>query len=490
MVLPSPLSLIQKPIQFGTDGWRGIIAADFTFERVAQVAPIAAEILAQVYGDETGANRPIIVGYDQRFMAEAFAQATAETIQSAGFDVLLAQGYAPTPAFSWAVKGRNALGAIVLTASHNPAYYLGLKIKGAFGGSVPPGVTRQIETQLAPSSPAPDNRTPGQLTLFDPWPDYCQALQAQVDIPAIQQALHRGKLTLFADVMHGAAAGGLSRLLAAPLQELHGDRDPLFRGCAPEPLCSNIPDLLAAIPTYQRNHPETLTLGLVFDGDGDRLAAVDSQGNFLSSQVLIPILIEHLAARRGQQGEVVKTISGSDLIPKVAALYNLPVYETAIGYKYIADRMLTAPVLLGGEESGGIGYGHHIPERDALLSALYVLEAVVQSGTDPWDLYHQLQLKTDQVSMYDRIDLPLASMAARSQLIERLETSPPTTIADQGVVDCLAIDGYKFRLTDGGWLLIRFSGTEPVLRLYCEAATVEQVQATLQWAKGWASGES
>jgi len=426
MVLPSPLSLIQKPIQFGTDGWRGIIAADFTFERVAQVAPIAAEILAQVYGDETGANRPIIVGYDQRFMAEAFAQATAETIQSAGFDVLLAQGYAPTPAFSWAVKGRNALGAIVLTASHNPAYYLGLKIKGAFGGSVPPGVTRQIETQLAPSSPAPDNRTPGQLTLFDPWPDYCQALQAQVDIPAIQQALHRGKLTLFADVMHGAAAGGLSRLLAAPLQELHGDRDPLFRGCAPEPLCSNIPDLLAAIPTYQRNHPETLTLGLVFDGDGDRLAAVDSQGNFLSSQVLIPILIEHLAVRRGQQGEVVKTISGSDLIPKVAALYNLPVY----------------------------------------------------------------QLKTDQVSMYDRIDLPLASMAARSQLIERLETSPPTTIADQGVVDCLAIDGYKFRLTDGGWLLIRFSGTEPVLRLYCEAATVEQVQATLQWAKGWASGES
>jgi phosphomannomutase len=302
----------------------------------------------------------------------------------------------------------------------------------------------------------------------------------------IQRAIAQEKLTVFADVMHGAAAGGLATLLGVPVQEINSDRDPLFGGGAPEPLPRYLSYLFRLIRTHRRTDRAGLAVGLVFDGDSDRIAAVDGQGNFLSSQVLIPILIEHLAVRRGFGGEVVKTVSGSDLIPRVAALHQLPVFETPIGYKYIADRMLETQVLLGGEESGGIGYGTHIPERDALLSALYLLEAIAMSGMDLSDLYRQLQEQTNSTFAYDRIDLPLASMNLRSRLLEQLQNQPLTEIAGQPVVDCLTIDGYKFRLADHSWLMIRFSGTEPLLRLYCEAATLQQVHHTLAWAKQWA----
>jgi phosphomannomutase len=470
-------------IKFGTDGWRGVIAADFTMERLTYVAPRAAHVLAKVYGG-SGSSNTVIVGYDRRFMSEDFARATADALLAAGFDVLLSESYAPTPAFSWAAKQQNALGALVITASHNPAKYSGLKIKGAFGGSVPPEVTHQVEAMLA--EPLPIAAQPGNLQMFNPWTSYCDGLRTKVDIAAIRSAVETGKLTVFVDVMHGAAATGLARLLEAPVQEINSDRDPLFEGGAPEPLPKYLGKLFDQIRAHAQTKPAGLTVGLVFDGDSDRIAAVDEQGNYLSSQILIPILLEHLVAHRGYKGEFIKTISGSDLMPKVAALYGLPVFETPIGYKYIADRMLETQVVLGGEESGGIGYGHHIPERDALLSALYVLEAIVQSGKDLSELYHNLQVQTNFFSMYDRIDLPLASMEVRARLLAQLQTNPPTEIAGQAVVDVINPDGYKFRLADGSWLLIRFSGTEPVLRLYCEAADLDRVQATLNWAKDWA----
>ena len=480
----SPASLAAKPIAFGTDGWRGVIAADFTFERVIQVAPLAAQALAQSYGSQS---RTVIVGYDRRFLSEEFAQAAAEAVSAAGFEVMLSEGYAPTPAFSWAAKQQGALGAIVITASHNPGIYSGLKVKGGFGGSVPPEVTQKIEAMLQSGERV--TGTAGQIQTFDPWQSYCDVLRTKVDIAAIQNAIRNGKLKVFVDVMHGAAATGLARLLGedlgAGLVELSSDRDPLFEGGAPEPLPRYLGKLFAAIQAEPANGQ--LVTGLVFDGDSDRVAAADGAGNFLSSQVLIPILIEHLAVNRGYSGEVIKTISGSNLIPKVAALYDLPVYQTPIGYKYIADRMLEAQVLLGGEESGGIGYGHHIPERDALLSALYVLEAVVTSGKDLSQLYADLQTKADYHSTYDRIDLPLASMEVRGRLLQQLQTQPPTEIAGQAVTDCLSIDGYKFQLADQSWLLIRFSGTEPVLRLYSEALSAERVQQNLLWAKDWAT---
>ncbi|MGA9380282.1 MAG: phosphoglucomutase/phosphomannomutase family protein [Phormidium sp.] len=473
-----------NPIKFGTDGWRGVIAADFTFERVALVAPIAAQVLAKEYGNSTN-SRMVIVGHDRRFMAETFARTAAEAIRAVGFDVLLTETFAPTPAFSWAAKKLNALGAIVITASHNPGSYLGLKVKGAFGGSVSPEVTKQIEALLDEKlSPAVQ---PGKLEMFNPWPSYCEGLRVKVDIEQINNAIKAGKLTVFADVMHGAAATGIEQILGIPVKEINSDRDPLFEGGAPEPLPKYLGKLFQVMKEHRANNPDGLSVGLVFDGDSDRVAAVNGQGEFLSSQVLIPILIEHLATKRGMTGEVVKTVSGSDLIPKVAALYQLPIFETAVGYKYIADRMLESPVLLGGEESGGIGYGTHIPERDALLSALYVLEAVVESGKDLSELYSNLQEKTNFSSAYDRIDLPLASMEVRSRLLQQLQNQPVTEIAGQSVVDCNTIDGYKFRLADGSWLMIRFSGTEPVLRLYCEAANLDEVHKRLNWANDWAN---
>ncbi|HEY9908361.1 MAG TPA: phosphoglucomutase/phosphomannomutase family protein [Thermosynechococcaceae cyanobacterium] len=475
---------VTPEIKFGTDGWRGIIAADFTFDRLRRVAPLAAQVLAQTYGGN--GSRTVIVGYDRRFLSEEFAQATAEAVRDAGFDVLLSESFAPTPAFSWAAKQENALGALVITASHNPAAYSGFKVKGAFGGSVPPEITQQIEALLK-QAPTPVEAKPGTIASFNAWTSYCAALKTKVDIGAIRQAIEAGKLTVYADVMHGAAATGLAQLLEAPVQEVNSDRDPLFGGGAPEPLPRYLSELFRQINAHRHEKRPGIVVGLVFDGDSDRIAAVDNQGNFLSSQILIPILLDHLVANRGFEGELVKTISGSDLMPKVAALHGRSVFETPVGYKYIADRMLEAQVALGGEESGGIGYGNHIPERDALLSALYVLEAIVASGSDLSDLYRKLQERTNFFSSYDRIDLPLASMDVRAKLLEQLKNQPLTEIAGQPVIDTNAIDGYKFRLADQSWLLIRFSGTEPVLRLYCEAATLQQVHKTLEWANAWAN---
>ena len=473
---------VGNKIKFGTDGWRGIIADDFTFERLVLVAPIAAKVLDQTYGATAG-NKTVIVGYDRRFMSEVFARRTAEAVTEAGFNVLLSETFAPTPAFSLAAYQRKALGALVITASHNPGAYSGLKVKGAFGGSVPPEITKQIEALLV-NPPQHTSSKAGKLETFDPWSSYCETLRAKVDIDLIRSSITQGKLTVFVDVMHGAAAGGLEQLLQVPVREINSNRDPLFGGGAPEPLPRYLDKLFNQIRTHSKEEA-SLAVGLVFDGDSDRIAAVDGQGNFQSSQVLIPILIEHLV-KRGYKGELVKTVSGSDLMPRVAALHQLPVFETPVGYKYIADRMLETEVLLGGEESGGIGYGTHIPERDALLSALYVLEAIASTNLDLSELYQRLQTQTNFFSAYDRIDLPLASMEVRSRLLEQLQNQPLKEIAGKAVIDCQTIDGYKFRLADQSWLMIRFSGTEPVLRLYCEAPTIEQVHQTLAWAKDWA----
>ncbi|AFZ44847.1 phosphoglucomutase/phosphomannomutase alpha/beta/alpha domain I [Halothece sp. PCC 7418] len=473
------------PIQFGTDGWRGVIAADFTFARVCHLAPIAAQVLSESYS-HLAENRLVIVGYDRRFLAEQFAQAAAEAVQAAGFDVYLANTYAPTPALSWAVKANSALGALVLTASHNPAEYLGLKVKGAFGGSVTRELTAKIESRLL-SSETPSTETQGELERFNPWDSYAQVLASKVDLDRIQDAIKQGKLGIFADVMHGAAAGGLSRFLGEGVIEINGDRDPLFGGNPPEPLPAYIPDLFRAINQAKQRNQYPLRVGLVFDGDSDRVAAVDGEGNFLSSQVLIPILIQHLVQHHGFSGEVVKTVSGSDLIPLIAQQYQQPLYETPIGYKYIAERMLETPVLVGGEESGGIGYGTHIPERDALLSALYAIEAVVVAEKDLGRLYQDLQAQVRFSSAYDRIDLPLANEEAKQRVQTMLDADPPNQIAERTVTSCQTVDGYKFRLEDNSWLLVRFSGTEPLLRLYCEATDQPSVRTILNWAKQWAS---
>ncbi|APB34064.1 Phosphoglucomutase/phosphomannomutase, C-terminal domain family [Gloeomargarita lithophora Alchichica-D10] len=464
-------------IRFGTDGWRGVIAQEFTFARVAQAAVAAAQVLAQNYGE---AAAPILVGYDRRFLSQEFAETVAQAVAQAGFSVLLADQPASTPAFSYGVRHLQAMGALVITASHNPPVYNGLKVKGAFGGSVSPEITQQIEAQLEQAMP---QRLGGRIQSFDPWPDYVSALQKQVDVAQIQAGLANWRV--WVDVMHGAAAGGLTRILGNCVQELRTQRDVLFGGHPPEPLPAYLQVLQTTLQGHRGNQ-----VGLVFDGDGDRIAAMDGQGNFLSPQVLIPILIQHLAQHRGLSGTVVKTISGSELIAKTAASYNLPVVETPIGFKYIAQEMLAGKVLLGGEESGGIGYGHYLPERDALLSALYLLEAVAVTQKPLEVQYQELQAKTNFVSTYNRIDVHLPGAGAREALLHQLAEQPPTVIAETPVVKTWGGDGYKCYLSDQSWLLIRFSGTEPLLRLYCESLTPERGQAILAWARHWAESSA
>jgi phosphomannomutase len=474
---------LAKPIRFGTDGWRGIIADEFTGDRLDRVVPIAAQVLAETFPQS---QRTVVVGYDRRFLSPEFAQRTAQTLAAHGFDVLLATTDAPTPALSWAAFAQQMMGALVITASHNPAVYSGLKIKGTFGGSVALPVTQAVERRVNGGEVLPPGA--GTITTFDPWESYGAALRQKVDLVAIGALLATGRLQVFVDAMHGVTAGGLTRILGSPqgIAELRTERDPLFGGHPPEPLPQYLTQLTAALRSHQEQHPDCLCVGFIFDGDGDRIAAMDGAGTFLSSQILIPILIEHLTVGRGWTGEVIKTISGSELMGRVAAHHGLPVYETPVGYKYIAERMLSGvPVLLGGEESGGIGYRDHIPERDALLSALYLLEAIARTGQDLSQQYRYLQQRSQFCHAYDRTDVHLGDLAARDRLLELLEHQPPEELAGRAIVDHTAPDGYKLRLEGDAWLLVRFSGTEPLLRLYCEAPTPAAVREILGAIAQW-----
>ncbi len=464
-------------IQFGTDGWRGIIADQFTFSNLRRVASKAAQVLYELAEREC---YEIVVGYDRRFLSAEFAGAIAEVLADLGFAVLLADGFAPTPALSWSAYARGTLGALVVTASHNPPQYSGLKIKGSFGGSVAKEVTNLIEQRLLENKAWRLQRT-GAIATFDPWSDYVQQLSSKVDVEGISKLIQAGRLGVYADVMHGTASGGLARLLGLPIRELHSERDPLFGGIAPEPLEVNLGELRQLVSAS----PSDLAVGFAFDGDSDRIACIDQSGQFLSSQFLIPILLQHLVEYRQRTGLFIKTISGSELMPKVASLYGLPVEETPVGFKYIAEKMLAQPTLLGGEESGGIGYGDHIPERDALLSALYLLEAIAVSQQNLSQLYTALQNKVDFHFAYDRIDRRLADMSTQAQVYQKLKHDPPQAIAGIAVTEITNPDGFKFRLANGGWLLVRFSGTEPVLRLYCEAPVLATVQEILQWISRW-----
>ncbi|WP_287129220.1 phosphoglucomutase/phosphomannomutase family protein [Candidatus Cyanaurora vandensis] len=454
-------------IQFGTDGWRGIIADDFTFAALRQAARASAEVLAQYPGSG------VLVGYDHRFLSPEFAQAVAETLVRAGFTVFLADCAAPTPAISWAVKQMGAIGGLMITASHNPASYSGLKVKGYFGGSVPETITRQIEMRLTETF---TDKRGGTLHTFNPWAAYLTQLRTKVDLTAIAAA----PIKVFLDAMHGSGSGGLERL-GLPVTTLRANRDPLFGGVSPEPVAKNLAPAFHVLKGIEER-----AVVLVLDGDADRIGAINGDGTYLNCQYLIPLLIDHLTRRRGLTGKVVKTLSGSDLIRRVAQQRGCPVAETAVGFKYIAAIMEREPVLLGGEESGGIGFLDHMPERDALLSALYLLEILAHTPKTLLELYEDLCLELDFTPVYDRIDVPLPDRAFKTALIARLQAQPPRRVADQAVTEHSTVDGHKFQLGDAGWLMIRFSGTEPLLRLYAEGRTTAWVRHTLHWAKDWA----
>ena len=480
----APLPLEASPIRFGTDGWRGILGVDITMERLLPVAAAAARELASSAAPGTE-SREVVIGYDRRFLAPELAEAMASAVRGAELVPILATSPVPTPACSWAVQERRALGALVITASHNPPEWLGLKIKGPFGGSVEGDFTARVEKRLhAGGITVPIE---GEVERFDALGSYLAGLKRKIDGASLAAGLKHLGLMVIVDPMHGSAAGCLPALLgeeamaAGTLREIRGGRDTLFGGHPPEPLAPYLGLLVKEVRAItEAGRP---ALGIVFDGDGDRIAAVDERGRFCSTQLLMPLLIDHLAGTRGLPGKVVKTVSGSDLMALVAEDLGREVMEKPVGFKYIASEMLAGEVLIGGEESGGVGFGMHLPERDALYVALMLLEALVAGGLPLGERLDPLQARCGGPSHYDRLDLRLPDMASRLRLERRLVDAPPGEVAGASVQEVIRTDGVKLRLGPSHWLMLRFSGTEPLLRLYCEAPTAIRVAEVLGWAR-------
>jgi phosphomannomutase len=379
---------------------------------------------------------------------------------------------------------RKALGALVITASHNPPEWLGLKIKGPFGGSVEGDFTQRVEQRLeAGGITVP---IPGESLRFDAMGTYLAGLKTKVDTAALSAGLERLGLQVIVDPMHGSAAGGLSHLLEGAaasdhLREIRATRDPLFGGNPPEPLAPYLQQLIAEVrASTLAGRP---AVGIVFDGDGDRIAAVDERGRFCSTQLLMPLFIDHLARARQLPGSVIKTVSGSDLMQLVAEGLGRTVQEKPVGFKYIAAEMLAGEVLVGGEESGGVGFGMHLPERDALFAALLLIEALVEGGVPLGQRIDALQERCGGAAAYDRLDLRLRDMATRQRLEAFLAATPPQEVAGAPVQEVITTDGVKLRLGPSHWLMLRFSGTEPLLRLYCEAPSDARVAEVLGWAR-------
>ena len=480
----APLPLEASPIAFGTDGWRGILGVDITLDRLLPVAAAAAQELAHS-APEGLKSREVVIGYDRRFLAPELAEAICSAVRGCGLEPLLSATATPTPASSWAVVERQALGALVITASHNPPEWLGLKIKGPFGGSVEGDFTRRVETRLE----AGGITVPilGDPQRFDALGTYVAGLLTKVDTAALAAGLERLGLRVIVDPMHGSAAGVLPALLgdgarsSGVISEIRANRDPLFGGNPPEPLAPYLQELITAVTaSTAAGRP---AMGIVFDGDGDRIAAVDERGRFCSTQLLMPLFIDHLARARQLPGSVIKTVSGSDLMQLVAEDLGRQVLEKPVGFKYIATEMLSSDVLVGGEESGGVGFGIHLPERDAPFAALLLIEALVEGGVPLGERIDALQQRCGGAAAYDRLDLRLPDMAARGRLEAKLAAAPPSEVAGSPVLEVITTDGVKLRLGPSHWLMLRFSGTEPLLRLYCEAPSQARVAEVLGWAR-------
>ncbi|MBI3455635.1 MAG: phosphoglucomutase/phosphomannomutase family protein [Candidatus Rokubacteria bacterium] len=450
-------------ITFGTDGWRGLIADDFTEANAAVVVQAAAETWAEA--DDRA--RPIVVGYDTRFNSRAVADLAAEILAANGWRVLLADRPVPTPLVSFAVRSRRAAGGLVVTASHNPARFNGIKLKAPFGGSVSPEFTARIEAALGRTPPrraSPADR--GRIERVDLLPAYLERIRSRV----LADRRPARPLRVVADALHGAADGLLSALVPPGWGEvrlLHERPDPLFGGLQPEPIPPHLDALAAEV---RRSGAD---LGVAMDGDGDRLGVVASDGRWITPHAVLALLTRHLVGIRGWRGEVVKGFAVGVQVDRVCAKLGLTLHVTPIGFKHIAALMQSRDILIAGEESGGVGFRDHLPERDGLLSALFVLEAVVASGTSLDDLLRSLEAEAGTAA-YRRRDYTLHPDLGR-RLLTRLDAAPPGGLGARKVVRVETLDGRKYWLEDGAWVLVRPSGTEPLLRIYVEAPTAEAV---------------
>jgi phosphomannomutase len=488
------------PIKFGTDGWRAVIAREYTFENVERVAQAYADYLTaeqkkplvkqlidvgQISKLEAedglftnvidkavaSAGLLVIVGYDHRFLSEMFAQRAAEVLAGNGLRISLFNEAAPTPLISWAVKQLHAQGGVVITASHNPPDFNGFKIKAPWGGSAAPATTAAVEKLVDAQKPKRKEITNKQSDLLTP---AIESYRAQIASYIDLDRLRRTKTAVVVDPMHGSGGTWVESFLqcgALKVETIRGYRDPLFGGVNPEPIDKN----LAALK--HRVLENKALVGLATDGDADRVGAVNELGETMTMHDVVPLILLHLVRERKMTGGVVRTFSQSVLLKRMAAALDLKLFETPIGFKYVADLMLNDDILIGAEESGGIGVKGHIPERDGILNSLLFLEAIITAGKKPTEMLRELHREFGEFH-FGRSDLHV-EMEVGQRLLGTLKHSPPFKFAGLRVANVETTDGTKLLFADDSWILFRQSGTEPMLRIYAEAADVPKMQALL-----------
>ncbi len=459
-------------IKFGTDGWRSRVADDYTFANVRRCSQGFADFLKA----EGRADRGVVVGYDQRFQAEDFAAAAAEVMAGNGIHVWLTEKNTPTPAISIAVVNKGAGGAINITASHNPPTDLGFKVRDPLGGAIPPADLTRIEDLIpdstAVSRMALDDALGEELVqFFDPAPVYTSQLMKLVDVEPLRDA----GLTVLVDCMWGNGAGWFPRLLSGgstTIHEVHNERNPIFPFMTrPEPIPPNVDHGLSFVSEVGAD------LAIINDGDADRLGVGDESGNFIDQLRVYGLLGYYFLEVRGERGPIVKTISTTRMLNKLGKMYDVPVYETSVGFKYIAPKMVEVNAMIGGEESGGYAFRNHVPERDGILAGLYLLDLVVQTGKRPSELLDWLFEKVGP-HFYDRIDSQF-DQARKNEILANVAAARPDKIGGLRCTDIVTVDGHQFIMEDGGWLLVRFSGTEPIIRVYTETTHEDKVEAIL-----------
>jgi phosphomannomutase len=460
-------------IKFGTDGWRGVIDEDFTVANVRKVACAIARYVVRAEKPGTG----VLVGYDTRYDSEKFAGAAAEAVSMAGMPVWIAEKACPSPALSLLVRQRGAAGGIMITASHNPYKWNGVKFKASYGSSALPSIVAQVEKELAfvlangmpPLPPRPD-----QIHTLDILSPYLETIEKLVDWDRIRAA----KFRFVVDPMHGAARGLLRELMTrhgVACDEIRGTRDPRFGGVNPEPIEPHVEALRRAVLAGKYD------AGLCADGDGDRIGAMDRDGTFVTPHQIFSILLWHLAGTRKIPGDVAKTFSSTKMLDKIAEKFGRKIFETPIGFKYICELMLERDILLGGEESGGIGTKLYLPERDATVMALLLVEVMAWHRKSLGELVTQLHAEFGD-HHYGRIDLELKP-GQKERAIEYFSGPRVKGLLEWEVARREDLDGIKLYLADTGWLMLRASGTEPMLRVYSETRSPAATRKILEEAR-------
>jgi phosphomannomutase len=466
-------------IKFGTDGWRAIIAEDFTFANVARVAQAAADYWksevrkpkSEVFGYEL----KVIIGFDRRFFSGRFARIAAEIFAGNGFQVVLVPDPTPTPSVSFAVKAQRAVGGVMITASHNPPIFNGFKLKSFYGGSSDPATCQAVEGFVdhnpVRSLEFDEALRAGQISIQDVRPAHFAALKKLVDFKLIATS----KLRFAHDALFGVGAGCFEQLLAGTtcqVTTLNAEHDVLFGGINPEPIDKNY----ARSRRFLRQHPHDICL--VTDGDADRVGGMNGRGKVLTTHQIICLLLHHLVVNRKGRGRVVKALTTTSMVDKMCAAYGLPLLETGVGFKYICAEMLKGDVLLGAEESGGIGFPGHIPERDGLAAGLMLLELLATERTSVDRILAKLERRFGP-HRYGRIDTHFP-LEKRGSLMQFLKENPPKKLLHSPLAGMKTFDGVKFVAEDSSWLMLRGSGTEPILRIYAEAKSDAEVRKLLE----------